>query len=61
MVEYGKRWGKREQFIARFYQDVWNRKLAVNLFEPLLIDHPLSSECQDLLSVYGMLFEESEK
>ena len=60
MVEYGKRWGNREQFIARFYQNVWNRKLAVNLFEPLLIDHPLNSECQDLLSVYGMLFEESE-
>jgi hypothetical protein len=60
VIEYGARWGHRDQFIARIYQDIWNRKLAVNLFEPLLIDHPLSNEHQDLLSVYGMLFEESE-
>ncbi|KAB0509264.1 transposase [Pseudomonas moorei] len=61
MIRYGARWGNRDQFIARFYQDVWNRKLLVNLFEPILIDHPLTSEQQDLLSVYGTLFEESEK
>lgn len=60
-IQYGARWGSRDQFLARIYQDIWDRKLAVNLFKPILIDHPLSSEDQDLLSVYGGLFEEFEK
>ncbi|MCY1413295.1 hypothetical protein D9M71_287230 [compost metagenome] len=60
-IQYGTRWGSRDQFLARVYQDIWNRKLAVNLFKPILIDHPLSSEESDVLSVYGGLFEEFEK
>lgn len=59
-IQYGARWGFRDQFLARIYQDIWNRKLAVNLFKPILIDHPLSRSEQDLLSVYGGLFEEFE-
>lgn len=55
---YGARWGFRGQFLARFYQDIWDRKLAVCLFEPILIDHPLCKRKEDLLEVYGALFEE---
>ncbi|KPU60254.1 hypothetical protein AN403_4752 [Pseudomonas fluorescens] len=58
--KYGARWGKRDQFIARIYQDIWSRKLAVNFFSPIHIDHPFSTDGGDLLSVYGALFEESE-
>jgi hypothetical protein len=60
-IKYGARWGGRDQFLARIYQDIWNRKLAVNLFKPILIDHPLLREEQDLLSVYGGFFEEFEE
>ncbi|WP_150728285.1 transposase [Pseudomonas fluorescens] len=59
-IKYGARWGFRDQFLARIYQDIWNRDLLVSLFEPILIDHPLNSEERDLLSIYGSLFEEVE-
>lgn len=59
-IQYGARWGARDQFLARIYQDIWDRKLDVSLFKPILIDHPLSDEKQDLFSVYGELFEEFE-
>lgn len=55
---YGARWGFRDQFLARFYQDIWARKLDVCMFEPILIDHPLRRKEKDLLEVYGSLFEE---
>jgi len=58
-IKYGARWGKRDQFIARIYQDIWNRKLSLNFFSPILIDHPLSTDGGDLFSIYGSLFEES--
>lgn len=58
-IQYGARWGGRDQFIARIYQDIWNRKLILNFFNPIHIDHPFSTEGGDLLSVYGSLFEES--
>lgn len=58
-IQYGERWGGRDQFNARIYQDIWNRKLSLNFFEPILIDHPFSTEGGDLLSVYGSIFEES--
>lgn len=56
-IRYGLRWGARDQFIAKIYQDIWNRKLAVDLFKPIHIDHSLRHEEQDLLAVYGSLFE----
>ncbi|WP_223434144.1 MULTISPECIES: hypothetical protein [unclassified Pseudomonas] len=59
-IQYGARWGGRDQFIARIYQDIWNRKLTLNFFNPILIDHPFSIEGGDLFSVYGSLFEETE-
>ena len=58
-IKYGAQWGGRDQFIARIYQDIWNRKLPVNFFNPILIDHPFSTDGGDLVSVYGSLFEES--
>lgn len=56
--EYGKRWGALDQFTTRFYQDIWDRRLKVNFFEPILIDHPLDTKGPDVLQVYGSLFLE---
>ena len=59
-IRYAERWGARDQFIARIYQDIWERKLLINFFKPILIDHPLSLDGGDLLAVYGALFREKE-
>lgn len=56
-IQYGSRWGRRDQFIARIYQDIWDRKLAVDMFKPILIDHPLNHEEKNLLTAFGYLFE----
>lgn len=56
-IQYGSRWGCRDQFIARVYQDIWDRKLAVDLFKPILIDHPFNHEEKDLLVACSDLFE----
>ena len=58
-IKYGTRWGGRDEFIARIYQDIWNQKLSLNFFSPILIDHPFSTDGGDLFSVFGSLFEES--
>ncbi|MFQ6575299.1 hypothetical protein [Pseudomonas sp. UM16] len=60
-IEYGARWGFRDQFIAKIYQDIWDRKLPIDFTKPILIDHPLSVNGGDLLSVHGSLFEESDQ
>lgn len=57
---YASRHGARDQFIAKIYQDIWERKLAVSFFKPILIDHPLSTDAGDLLNVFGALFQEQE-
>lgn len=59
-LEYGRRWGSPDQFIARIYQDIWQRRLTVNFFHPILIDHPLEVNGGDLLELYGPLFEEHD-
>ncbi|MCH5550779.1 hypothetical protein L6227_15985 [Pseudomonas syringae pv. syringae] len=59
-IRYAKRWGSRDQFIAKIYQDIWERKLPVNFFRPILIDRPLSTDGGDLLEAYGTLFQEKE-
>lgn len=56
--KYGKRWGAPGQFTARLYQDIWERRLQVNFFKPILIDHPLDTQGGDPLQVYGSLFQE---
>ncbi|WP_454869805.1 hypothetical protein [Pseudomonas putida] len=59
-LDYGRRWGAPDQFLARIHQDIWERRLPVNFFKPILIDHPLETEGGDLLQVYSHLFEEHE-
>lgn len=51
-------WGKRHEFLARVYQNIWERNLPVDLFAPILIDSPLSIEPRDALEVYAPLFAE---
>jgi len=57
-IKYGAQWGSRDQFLARIYQDIWHRRLLVDMFKPILIDHPLEIQSQDVLEVYGPLFQE---
>jgi len=58
-IEHGARWGARDQFIARIYQDIWDRRLLVDFSEPVLIDRPLVTGGCDLLQEFGSFFEES--
>lgn len=39
-----------------FYQAIWNRELRVDLFKPVLIDHPLRPERKDVLAEYHEWF-----
>lgn len=54
--EYGARWGGRDQFIAKIYQDIWDRKILVDFNEPILIDKPLATGEGDLLLDFGPFF-----
>lgn len=55
-IKYGQKWGRRDLFLAKIYQDIWNRNLKVDLFEPILIDHPLNVGGRDVLETYDSLF-----
>ncbi|KPX19502.1 hypothetical protein ALQ08_200170 [Pseudomonas syringae pv. delphinii] len=57
-IEYAKRWGHRDLLLARIYQEIWCRKLLVNLNKPILVDKPLWIGGPDLLDAYVHLFEE---
>ena len=57
-IQYGARWGSRDQFLARIYQDIWDRRLHVNLHRPLLIDQPLDMDGGDILHTYAGIFQE---
>ncbi len=39
-----------------FYQAIWQRRIRVDLFLPVLIDRPLHPEAHDVLKVYAKLF-----
>ena len=56
-IKYGQKWGRRDLFLAKIYQDIWHRKLKVDLFEPILIDHPLNVGGCDVLDTYDSLFK----
>lgn len=56
-IRYAKCWASRDQFIAKIYQDIWQRKLLVNFLKPILIDQPLDMEGGDLLQIYASLFQ----
>lgn len=47
-----------DAFAARaiLYQSVWNRQLRIDLFQPIVADHPLLPEQEDLCSRYASLF-----
>ncbi|WP_010222742.1 hypothetical protein [Pseudomonas donghuensis] len=58
-IEYSARWGLRDQFIAKIYQDIWDRRLLVDFSEPILIDRPLVTGGCDLLQEFSSFFEET--
>lgn len=57
-VEYGARWGFRSQFIAKIYQDIWDRKILVDFNEPILTDHPLAIGGCDPLLAFSSFFQD---
>lgn len=59
-IRYSLRWGRRDQFLTRSYQDIWYGRLPVCLFFPVLIDHPLQINGPHVLDVYGDWFREFE-
>ncbi len=40
------------------YQAIWFRRLRVDLFQPILINRPLSPETRDVINVYAKWFDE---
>ena len=57
-MEHSARWGFRDQFIAKIYQDIWDRRLLVDFSEPILIDRPLVTGGCDLLQEFASFFDE---
>ncbi len=55
-IRYGRKWGRRDLFLTKIYKDIWDRKLPVSLFDPILIAYPLKTDTRDVLQVYGSLF-----
>lgn len=47
--------------LACFYQAIWQRRLRVDLFRPVLIDRPLHPETRDVVDVYAKLFQGAAK
>ncbi|WP_043309205.1 hypothetical protein [Pseudomonas sp. ML96] len=58
---FSRRWDNRDKFIARFYQDIWSRRLLVDMFSPIAIDRPLDLAGRDVIDVYASLFERGAK
>jgi hypothetical protein len=57
-IAYGKKWGMRDLFLSKIYQDIWDRKIEVNLFEHILIDRPLECGGRNLLELYSSFFDD---
>ena len=47
----------RQDFQAVLYQAIWERRIRVDLFRPVLINRPLKPEKRDVLEVYGSWFK----
>ncbi|MBD1601840.1 hypothetical protein, partial [Pseudomonas typographi] len=58
-INYGNKWGHRDQFIARIYQDIWNRVLPVDLFQYIQIDKPLGRVRCEVIDHYRNFFSET--
>lgn len=52
-----KRGWARQEFQAVLYQAIWERRIRVDLFRPVLINRPLKPETRDVLEVYGSWFK----
>lgn len=52
----GKNIQRRKPILTCFYQAIWQRRIRVDLFRPVLIDRPLHPETRDVLEVYAKLF-----
>jgi hypothetical protein len=59
--DYGRKSDTRDQFITAFYQAIWSRSLAVNLYSPIFIDYPLTFQEQDPLVKHEDLFRRGVK
>ncbi|MFJ4257480.1 hypothetical protein ACIP01_11115 [Pseudomonas monteilii] len=57
-ITYGKKWGHRDQFLTRIYQDIWSRRLKVDMFQPIQINRPSQIEDVDIHLVYENYFSE---
>lgn len=58
IVDFCARWGVGFNDCRRvFYRAIWERRLRVDLFRPVLIDVPLRSEKRDVIDVYAHWFE----
>lgn len=60
-IAYSNKWGHRDQFIARIYQDIWNRALPVDLFQYIQIDQPLGQARCEVIDHYRDFFSEATK
>lgn len=60
-IKYGKKWGRRDLFLTKIYQDIWDRKLMVDFFQNILIDQPLNIGGTDILECYRSFFEGASK
>lgn len=58
-ITYGNKWGHRDQFIARIYQDIWNRALPVDLFQYIQIDQPLGEARYEIIDHYRGFFSDA--
>lgn len=58
VAKFANRWGKREAFLGKIYQDIWHRKLNVDLYRPIFIDKPQRAARVDFVEQHKSLFEE---
>lgn len=47
---------KREQFLAALWQSIWYQRVRVDLFRPVVVNHPLRPEVRCIFDVYAHLF-----
>lgn len=59
VFEHSARWGYRDQFFAKIYQDIWDRKLLVDFNEPIHVDQPFVTGGCDLLREFSAFFEDA--
>lgn len=50
----------RQEFIATLYAAIWNRRVRVDLYQPILVDKPLKMERQDVLVEHAHLFSRGQ-